>query len=724
MQDNNIIDITQFTKPESYAYSIKKLSESKKEDLITEVRKNKYRWYSVFGINISAFRNDKYFYTNPQQWTTEGAENYRLLGKVPYTFNLLKPIVRQLQGEMSSMQPSISLSPRNHEKVDAQLLIMMTDFLRAEMYHHKAADAYNECFLNQCIGGWGVLEIETDYEDAFSFNQSVKVTSSPDPLLVGFDPAAKTKTKADSEWQFKDYYMSKEDFKATYHRDPPAAAQILGAQWEFIPLIDPDVVVVTDYYRTEYKTKTLVQLTNHSSYSVEVLESDINLAQESYMQTMMHSGMMPHQIPPLTIANRRRTKIKTIHCYKCVWDDVLEHKIWPSKWMPFVFVDGNSVTQDGRQYTESFINAARDAQMSYNYTMSEIYNGIPRARREQVYMTRRQAEGHEQWLRYPDRQQGHAEYNFDPLVPNGPIFRAAEELPQSLFLAATNAKQGVYDALGIMPVNGSELPNNLAAATVGRIITQGNLTFAKLLNNLFDAMQQLGETFLDLVPKIYDIERVVNIVDASGAVASATINTLENGQPKNMLADFVYHLEVKPMASFAIQQQELRQNLIQLAQLDPQNPPLVSDLIASTLETPIAPLLAKRLNTLVPPNVTAIEKGLPAPPPAPPNPQVQLVEANIQKTNAQAALAQAKAQEASGKTSLAAQTVQQKNLQNQTSYQLEMHKMALEEAKLNVESQKTQLDNQTELHKAALVHNAKVIPALLQSQKPERQPQN
>jgi hypothetical protein len=710
-QNEKVVDISHHQNKNKYGYASQNLSEEKKDELLSEIRLNKMRWWNVFNINLTRFRADKLFYTGKLMWDAVAYTNYDQLGKIPYTFNLLKPIVRQLQGEMSSMQPSLTLSPRNHDKVDPSLLILMTDFLRAEMYHHKAADAYNECFLNQCIGGWGVLELGTKYQDEFSFNQDITVTSCADPLLVGFDPAAQVKTKIDSKFQYKDYYMTKEDFRATFNREPPPPGSMLGTYQQFMPLIDSDLVIVTDYYRVEYKTKTLVQLTDHDSYVIDVLEKDIPVAQEHYVQLMTQAGKMMDEIPQLVIVNKRKTKIETIHCYKCVFDDVLEHKIWPSKYMPFVYVDGNSVTQDGKQYTESFINSARDAQMAYNYAMSEIYNGVPRARRETVWLTRTQAKNHEDFLRYPDRQQSHCEYNFDPNVPSGPIFRTPDELPETLFVAATTAKQAVYDALGIMPVNGSELPNNLASATVGRIITQGNLTFAKLLNNLFDAMQQLGETFLDLVPKIYDVERIVNIVDATGSTRTAAINTIENGQPKNMLSDFVYHLEVKPLASFAIQQQELRQNLMQLAALEPQNPPLMSDLIAGTFETPIAPLLVKRLSSLVPPNVLAAERGEPPPPPAPPPPAAQMQMANVHKAEAQATLAESKASETQQKQQIAMQNLELKNQELHEKTQVEQLKILQANNETNAKTQQATIHATAEIHKANLDHHVRMAIA-------------
>lgn len=715
---DNVYDISQYTKS-SYGYTNKTLSEEKKKKLLAEVVKNKNRWWNYYGTNLQQFRDDKFFYIGQTQWAAISATNYAQLGKIPYTFNLLKPIVEQLQGEMASMQPSISLSPINQNKIDPQLLILMTDFLRAEVYNSDAQAAYAQCFFNMCIGGWGVLEVETEYENEYSFDQKIVIKGAADPLLIGFDPSARDKSKIDGNFQFKDYYMSKEEFESTFNRPAPPPGQMLGTQRQFLPLLDNKTVIVTDYYKKDYKTKALVQLSNYDNYKIEVLEKDIETAQQHYMQIMTQSGMPLSAIRPLMITNRRKTKIATITCYKCIADDILETKVWPSKYLPFIYVESNSKEMDGRQYVESFINNAKDAQQSYNYVMSEWINDISRNRREKVWMTRTQAAGHEDFLRYPDRQQGHCEYNVDPMVPDGkPIFRDAEEIPQTLILSLNIAEQAVYKCLGIMPAQGSsELPNNLAAVTVGRLITQGNLKFVKLLNNLFDGMQQVGQTFLDLVPKIYDSERIVSAVDANGAARSERINTVENQKQKNMLSEICYKLIVKPVASFAIQQQELRQDMLQLAQLNPQFGVLLGDLIGSTFDSPIAPQISQRLKTMLPPNVAAQEKGLPPPPPPPPSPEQQLQMAQVAKAQADAKLSMARAQSEQIKPAHAQQQMQQDAAQAVMNYQLENEKLQASRDQTVASAQSSYIQSVAEIQKAQLDHNAKVVSALASAQK-------
>jgi hypothetical protein len=698
-----------------------KLSTEKKNELLKEVEKSKRRWYDFFGDNLQRFRDDKQFYDD-SQWDPFSYTNYLMLGKTPYTFNKLKPIVRQMYGEMANMQPAINLSPTNKEAVDPEEFILITDFVRSLAYSNQANQAYANCFLNQLIGGWGVLEVETNYVDDMSFDQEPKVKGEADPLMVGFDPNCKDAAKTDGDFQFKDYYMSKEEFEATFRRPPPAPGQMLGGQRQFLPYIDEDTVIVTDYYKKVYKARTVVQLTNHETYKIEVFQEDIETAEEEYTKFMTQSGFDLDLIPPLVISNKRKTKVPTIHCYKCVYDEVLEHKLWPSRFLPFVFVDALSMTQDGKQFTKSFINGGKNAQQAYNWVMSEIYNGIARSRREQVWMTREQAKGHEEFLRYPDRQQSHGEYNFDINVATGPIFRPPEELPQTLFAAAQAAETDIYKCLGVYPVNGTELPNNLAGITVNNIVTQGNLTFIQLLQKLFYGMAKVGEIILDLIPKLYDSERIVNVVDITGSARAVTINTIINGLPKNSINDTIYRLQVDPIASFAIQQKELRESLEKLATLTPANAPLVSDLIASTLNTPIAPLLVQRLKTNLPAAILAKEQGKPAPPPPPPTPQQQLQMAQMNKLNSDAVLSKAKAMATGMNVQHTQAQMQQKTNKDFMDYQINNAKIANAQRAEQAKTTATIINANAEVTKAKLDHDAKVTTAMVQMEKAKDKP--
>lgn len=682
----------------------KKVTGAKKEKILAECEKSLGLWFDFFGNNLNKFRNDKLFYQG-EMWNSAEWSTYIELGKQPYTFNKIKPLIRQICGEQQNMQSNLSVLPVDMTKSSINNVEIMSDFMRSLAYDSHANQIYSECFLNQCIGGWGVLEVKLDYVNDMSFDQEIRISGSADPLMIAFDPNSQTPNKNDSDFQAKYEIISKEEFEAKYYSPAPVGSGMFGYGRAYVPVVDEKSVVIIDYYRRTFKKKTLVQLSNGINYKIEVLEEDIPLTLKTYKEQMRQQGI--DIAPKLKETNRRKTEISYITCYKCVHHEILEVYEWPSKHMPFVFVDAMSTWQDGRQWTESLIFVARDAQKAYNYAMSEAINGLARLRHEKVWMTGLQAKGQEDWLRNPDRQQSHGEYTPDPEAPQGPIFRPPEELPSAFFEMAQRMEEDIYKTLGIFPTNRGEVPEAISGVAMGKTIMQGNLTFKKLLGNLFDGMRVVGDVILDLIPKIYDSERIVNLVDESGKSSSVQINGVKNGQPDNNIAQGLYKLQVKPIAAFAAQQEAVRTQLIQLAGINPQVAPLVLDIIASTMETPVAPRLVERFQSLVPPNILAQEQGLPPPPPPPPDPMIALTAAKTQQAQSSAALNQAKAQTEGVK-------VQQNQQETMMNYQLEQQKLQASRDELIAMTNKAYVDSQAEIGKAQITYETEALKSAMQ----------
>lgn len=687
------------------------LSAKKRQEVLEECKKNIGRWFDYFSTNIQNFRQDKQFYYE-QQWSNYEWNYYSQIGKVPYTFNKLKPLVRQLCGEQVNMQPQLNLIPKDVDSANPQSTLILTKFLRALAYDSKASEAYADCFKNQCVGGWGVLQVDTDYEDPFKFDQKIIINSIPDPLTVGFDPNAQKADKTDGDFQFQYEIMDKDDFQATYpNADVPLSGQLLGTARDFLPQMDNKSVIVTNYYVKEYKSKTLIQLTNHEDFKIEVLSTQVDEITEQYAQFMALQGAPEEMVPPLVESNRRNTKLTYIHCYKCTATEIIEHSEWHSDNFPFVFVDAMSSFSDGKQMTESFIHGARDAQKTYNYCMSEAINGLAKLRREQVWMTRRQAEGHEDFLRYPDRQQSHAEYNFDNEVPSGPIFRPPEQLPADFFELARAAEEDIYKTLGIYPAQRGELPNQTSGVAIGRTIVQGNLAFIQLLQNLYNGMQSIGETILDLIPKLYDTQRIVSVLDEAGNAENITLNEAQGSQIKNSMSDLVYKLQVKPVASFAIQQEQIQAQLFKLSSINESVFPLIADLVASTIESPIAPLLNQRLKTLVPQNILRKEQGLPPLPPSP-DPQAQMAQAQLGLEQMKSQKLQADMQNDKMDMYLKQQKLLADQRQSQANSVLEAQKIQVSKDETVAATEKSYIDAKAEIDKANMQRSTEAMKVL------------
>jgi len=636
------------------ATSKRKISESRQLKLIDEIQKNISRWYAYFSHNITEFRHDRDFY-NGEQWDGYAESQYRNQGgKFPYMFNLLKPLGRQILGEQANMEPSLDLIPSNVQTANVRNDKLIQGLLKKLAYSNDMQQHYSTALENMISGGWAVLLVGKEYEDRYKFDQKPSFCALDDPTNTFFDPNAKDIAKTNGDFFGYWEVINEDDFTTKYPGVKySAGGSLLGEGRQYCDYVDSKSVVIVQYYKRDFKSKTLVQLTNHIDFKIEVLEEDIEQATEEYLASRSVDGADTLFIPPLVESNRRKTQLAYIKAYKATNLQVFDESEWPSERLPGVFIPATRFFKDGKEYCESFIHEAKDAQKTYNYCLSEAINALARSRREQVWMTERQSDGYEEILQYPDRQQSHLPFNPDPTVPGGiPIFRPPEEISEAFFKLAEQAREDVYRTLGIYASNRGELPNQTSGLAIGRTIFQGNLALIKILNNFYDGQTTVGKIILDLIPKLYDTERVVTIVDGAGKSSNATINqVMPGGYIENNVADTAYDLEVQPVANFAIQQQMISENLFKLASISPEIPNLVADLIAGTLDSSVKTQLIDRLQNLVPAPILAKEKGNP-PPPEKPNPQEQMQLLEMQKIAADIKKTLAEAQATLNKTNL------------------------------------------------------------------------
>jgi len=155
-----------------------------------------------------------------------------------------------------------------------------------------------------------------------------------------------------------------------------------------------------------------------------------------------------------------------------------------------------------------------------------------------------------------------------------------------------------------------------------------------------------GKILVDLIPKIYDTERVVTILGEDGSDDKVTINgpqiDEQTGQPMidqqtqkpKPVIDLTlgtYDAVVSVGPSYETQREEAADGMIALfGALPPQAQMIIVDLIVNNLDWPGADELEKRLKTLLPPGLA--DPDGPPPPPPPPDP---IQELSVEKLKAE-----------------------------------------------------------------------------------------
>jgi Phage P22-like portal protein len=661
-------------------------------DVLGQAKENLNIWNVYFNENIVRGKDDMNF-TLRDQWTAIERSEFTRLFKPAMTFNKIYPDVKKIAGEQRKNKPDLLVRSLTGKATQEQINLR-ADLVRTISYQSQNDLVYQTAFRSSLMMGFGAFQIDIDYETPRSFNQIIRFNAINDATRCVFDPTAVKPHKGDGNYCARNYPMSKKEFAATYpyilnpvsYTDP---YYLLDFQWE-----TRDTIVLCDYFVKEWYSFLLYKLSNGQFVSEsewEQMQPDIKLKRELAKGSEIEKVILS-EIP--YIVGERQTQDYRIMHYRLIQNQIIEFAEWPSKFLPIIFVDGDSYFIEGRQYTKSFIHEARDAQKFINYVGSEIAAEIKNRRREQWIGTPDNIIGYEQDWRNPELQTGILRAKPDPKTAQMPQKLPPWDLSPALIQNFQRGTQDIREILGFSEQEQLQGKDISGKARRERKL-EGSMSAYVYFDNLNQAIEQAGRVVLDLLPVVYgQDERHIIISKPDGKTQSLVLNRkLPNGEIENELAIGDYDIEIDTGPSFAVQKEVALEFLQQTLQAQPQLFPLIADLWAKNLDVQFMPQIAERFKTIVPADILAKEAGE-QPPPKPPSPQEQMMQAEMQ-------LKQQQLQERAEELKI-----------RQEKHELEKAKLIMDAkemaAKVGMDSKKAN----TEMKKADLDYQAKLLKIL------------
>jgi len=652
-------------------------------EVLQKAREDLTVWQGYFGENITRGKEDMNFVLR-DQWSAVERSEFNRLFKPAMTFNKLYDTCKKVLGEQRKNKPDLMVRSLTG-KATQQQIDLRADLVRTISYQSQNDLVYQTAARSALMFGYGAFEIELDYENPRSFNQVIRYELIPDVTRTSFDPTALKPHKGDGNFCSRQYVYTKEEFYATYpyvmnpvsYSDPRS---LLDMQWE-----TRDTIVVCKYTRKEWYPLKLLLLSDGRAVTEdewEDMQQDIkirtNLADSSHIVKDMIRKTIPE------IVGERMSKDYFIRQYMLTQNQIIKFTDWPSKYLPMIFVDGDSNFIDGHQYTRSFIHEAKDAQKFINFVGSEIAAEIKNRRREQWIGTPDNILGHEPVWRQPELQAGILPANPDPKTGAMPQKMPPWDLSATLVQQYQRGSQDIREILGFSETEQLQGRDISGKARRERKM-EGSMSAYVWFDNLNQAIEQSGRVVLDLLPVIVgEHERSMIVSKADGRTESIILNEItgqsEDGEPirSNTLDNGEYDIEIDTGPSFAVQRDIALEYFQATTAVNPQVFNLIADLWADNLDIQQREQVKERLKTLVPPEIIAKSEGKPPPPPQP-NPQAQLMQMEMQEKMAEI-----------------------KNKQEKLELEKQQHE--LEKAELLLKAQKIQLDSQLDIynHKAEL----------------------
>lgn len=604
-------------------------------EVLKKAREDLVLWDGYFDENVVRGRDDMNFLLR-DQWSAVERSEFSRLFKPAMTFNKLYDTTKKIAGEQRKNKPDLMVRSLTG-KAKQQQIDLRADLVRTIAYRNQNDLVYQTAFKSALMMGYGAFEIDLDYTNSRSFNQEINYIIIPDSSRTSFDPSAIKPHKGDGNFCSRQYLYTKQEFYATYphvmnpvsYSDPRS---LLDFQWE-----TRDTIVVCKYTRKEWYPIKLLLLNDGSAVTEdewEDMQIRIKMHEQLASSSEVVGDIIRKGIPK--VVGERMSRDYRIRQYLLTQNQIIKFTDWPSKYLPIIFVDGDSNYITGKQYTRSFIHEAKDSQKFVNYVGSEIAAEIKNRRREQWLGTPDNIIGYEQMWRNPELQAGMLTARPDPKTGQMPQKQPPWELSQTLLQQFQRGGQDIREILGFSE-NEALQGRDMSGKARRERKMEGSMSAYVWFDNLNQAIEQGGRVVLDLLPVIAgEYERSMIVTKADGRTEPVTLNKQtgedENGEPirENVLDQDDYDIEIDTGPSFAVQKEIALEFMQETLAANPQCFPLIADLWAKNLDVQFMPQMAERFKTMVPPEILAKEEGKP-PPPKQPNPQEMVMQAEMQQ---------------------------------------------------------------------------------------------
>jgi hypothetical protein len=553
----------------------------KPSDLIATARERMSEAYDAEIDHRERAEDDLRMVTG-DQWPEEERTEREADGRPTLTINLLAQNVRQVTGQIRSLNPAIRVTAAD-SAASKDTAEIMEGMIRHIEYKSDASSIYEQAAESAAACSMGYWRVRADYAEGDTFDQEIMIERIYNPFSVFFDPMAKHPTRRDARYCFVVEEMAKEDFTAQYPDARPVDVttdhQIPNiTQWGSV-----DKVAVAEYMWIEH------------------VEEEIGLLPSG----QVIRGPFPKG---LQIGKKRTVKRPKVMWAKISAHDVLEGpQELPGRYIPVVAVFGEEWHLGEETYRSSVIRFAKDPQMLYNYarsTQAEVTALQPKA---PYLVTTTQVAGLEDhWAEMGVKNRPYVVYNPDPLAGapqrvQPPV--SSQALMTELQIAAEDVKRttGIYDAS-----LGARSNETSGKAILARKEESQNAT-SIYSDNMVKAIQHTGCILVDMIPAIYDTQRIVRVLGEDGQEKMEQINALvmteQGAMPVNDMTVGKYDVRVQVGPSYSSRREEARDGMFEFLRVMPAAAPLIADLMAKMQDWPEADRVAERLRKALPPGV-------------------------------------------------------------------------------------------------------------------------
>ena len=548
---------------------------------------------------------------NHWQWpsdvlATRGAVQGQTINARPcLTINKLPQHVRQVTNDQRQNRPGAKVIPVD-DKADVEIADIFNGMIRHIEYISDADVAYDTACENQVSYGEGYIRLLTEYCDDNTFDQDIKIGRVRNSFSVYMDPTIQDPTGADAKWCFVTEDLTKAEYARLYPDAAPITTlQSLGVGDQSISnWLNEDTIRIADYYYVDYDRATLNLYPGNATAFVGTPE-------DKQLKAFYGKPLKSRE------SDRARVKYCKINGY-----EILSENEWAGKWIPVIRIVGNEFEVDGRLYVSGLVRNAKDAQRMYNYWVSQEAEMLALAPKAPFIGYGGQFEGYEnQWKTANTTNWPYLEVNPDVTDGQGAVLplpqRAQPPMASSgLLQAKAGASEDIKSTTGQYNASLGMGSNERSGKAILARQREGDVGTYHYGDNLARGVRHIARQLVDLIPKIYDTQRIARIIGEDGETKMVKINP-DQAEPVNKIVDQQgvvvekiynpgvgkYDVVATTGPGYATKRQEALEAMAQLLQGNPQLWQVAGDLFGKNMDWPGAQEMAKRFAKTIDPKL-------------------------------------------------------------------------------------------------------------------------
>ena len=517
----------------------------------------------------------------------------------------LNQYVHQVVNDGRQSPVSIKVRPVD-DQADKEVAKVFNGIIKHIEDTSRAQVAYDTGLEHAVDGGFGYWRIITEYMDEMSFDQDIRIKRVRNRFSVFLDPDHQEPDGSDAKYAFVLDRMPRDEFKQLYPDKDPLEWESDGRVYD--GWVFKDDLIVAEYFRIEYDKKTIC------------LWSDGNVTVKGSPEDAQYEAAGLEKV------QERGSRLPLVKWSKITAAEELDARDWPGKWIPIVKVSGNELDIEGKLKLTGLVYPAMDSQRIHNYALSAFVEQIALAPRAPFVAAAGQLEGYENDWKTANRR-NIAVLQYKPVSLDGvtpvppPIRQPPPGVPMGWQAVLQDTEHNIEASMGMYKASVGAPSNEKSGVAIQQRERQSDTATFHYLGNRAISVGHTGRILLDLIPKIYDTQRVARILGDDGEVDTAQLNpdqtqaVVEQRDEQGAIQRIFnlnvgkYDVTVTVGPSYSTKRQESAEMMAQIAQAWPPFMERAGDLAIRSQDWPDADKIAERLKLFLPPNVQAMDEN-------------------------------------------------------------------------------------------------------------------